>query len=47
MTGDRCPRMVSAAVPPIAECMATLDWLRLGADLDAHGCAILQAALSP
>jgi hypothetical protein len=47
MTGDRCPRMVSAALPTIAEWMTALDWLRLATDFDAHGCAILQAVLSP
>jgi hypothetical protein len=47
MTGARCPGMISAAVPTIAEWMAALDWLRLATDFDAHGCAILQAVLSP
>jgi hypothetical protein len=47
MTGTHRPRMFSAAVPTIAEWMAALDWLRLAPDFDAHGCATLQAVLSP
>jgi hypothetical protein len=47
MTGARHPRMISAAVPTIAEWMTALDWLRPATDFDAHGCAILQAVLSP
>jgi hypothetical protein len=33
--------------PTIAECVATFDWQRIAADLDAHGCAVADAVLSP
>jgi uncharacterized protein len=47
MTGGRHSRRASASVPAIAERIATLDWPRLATDLDAHGCAVMRAILSP
>jgi hypothetical protein len=32
--------------PTLAERVATLDWQRLAADLDAHGCAVVDTVLS-
>ena len=32
---------------PIAQRVASLDWHRLASDLDAHGCAVMSALLSP
>ena len=32
---------------PIAERVAALDWQRLAADLEAHGCAVAGAVLTP
>jgi hypothetical protein len=34
-------------VTPIAQRVASLDWHRLASDLDAHGCAVMSALLSP
>jgi uncharacterized protein len=34
-------------VTPIAQRVASLDWHRLASDLDAHGCAVTSALLSP
>jgi hypothetical protein len=39
--------MTGVSAPTIAERIAALDWLRLATDLDAHGCAVIPAALSP
>jgi len=47
MTGARRPRMVSASEPTMAERIAALDWPHLATDLDAHGCAVVHAVLSP
>jgi hypothetical protein len=47
MTGAQRPRMACAAVPGVAERIAALDWPRLATDLDAHGCAVMNAVLSP
>jgi uncharacterized protein len=47
MTGARHPRRASASGPTIAERIAALDWQRLATDLDAHGCAVASAVLSP
>ena len=47
MTGARHPRMASMSAPAIAERLAALDWQRLATDLDAHGCAVVHAVLSP
>jgi uncharacterized protein len=47
MTGARRPRMASMSAPAIAERLAALDWQRLATDLDAHGCAVAHAVLSP
>jgi hypothetical protein len=41
---------VSAAAPATASVLdrlTSLDWPRLGDDLDAHGCALIRGALSP
>jgi uncharacterized protein len=34
-------------VTPVAQRVASLDWHRLASDLDAHGCAVMSALLSP
>jgi hypothetical protein len=34
-------------VTPIAQRVASLDWHRLASDLDAHGCTVMSALLSP
>jgi uncharacterized protein len=34
-------------VTPIAQRVASLDWHRSASDLDAHGCAVMSALLSP
>ncbi len=47
MTGTRSPRMARTSVPGIAERIAALDWPRIATDLDAYGCAVVQAVLSP
>jgi uncharacterized protein len=47
MTGTRSPRMARASVPGIAERIAALDWPRIATDLDAYGCAVVHAVLSP
>jgi hypothetical protein len=47
MTGARHPRMASMSAPAIAERLAALDWQRHATDLDAHGCAVVHAVLSP
>jgi hypothetical protein len=47
MTGARPFHMTNAPAPAIAEHIAAFDWQRLAADLDAHGCAVVQAVLSP
>jgi uncharacterized protein len=47
MTGTRSPRMARTSVPGIAERIAVLDWPRIATDLDAYGCAVVQAVLSP
>ena len=47
MTGARRPRMVSASEPAMAERIAALDWQRITTDLDAHGCAVINAVLAP
>jgi hypothetical protein len=39
--------MVRASVPAIAERIAALDWPRIATDLDAYGCAVVHAVLSP
>jgi uncharacterized protein len=45
---DACHHGVaSAAAPAMAERIAALDWPRLTTDLDAHGCAVVHAVLSP
>src|SRR5712691_2945421 len=47
MTGARRPRVASASEPTVAERIAALGWQRLATDLDAHGCAVVHAVLSP
>src|SRR5262245_26839044 len=47
MTGTRRPCLASASELAVAERVAAFDWQRLAADLDAHGCAIMPALLSP
>jgi hypothetical protein len=47
MTGARRPRLASASVPAVAERIAALDWPRIATDLDAHGCAVINAVLAP
>jgi uncharacterized protein len=47
MTDAHRSCIASASVPAMAERIAALDWQRLAADLDAHGCAVVQAVLSP
>ena len=45
---DAChPSVASAVAPAMAERLAALDWPRLATDLDAHGCAVVHAVLSP
>ena len=36
-----------ASPPAVAERVAALDWKRIAAELDAHGCALAAAILSP
>lgn len=31
----------------VAKCLATIDWTRIGGDLDAHGCAVIGPLLTP
>ena len=47
MTGAHRPQVASASEPTVAERIAALDWQRLATDLDAHGCAVVHAVLSP
>jgi hypothetical protein len=47
MTGAGCPDVASVAESGMAERIAALDWPRLATDLDAHGCAVVHAVLSP
>jgi hypothetical protein len=47
MTGAHRPHVASASGPTVAERIAALDWQRLATDLDAHGCAVVHAVLSP
>ena len=47
MTGACRPRMVNAPEPAMVERIMALDWPRLATDLDAHGCAVIHAVLSP
>jgi uncharacterized protein len=47
MTSAQHSRMASASKLTIAERIAALDWPRLANDLDAHGCAVMNAVLAP
>jgi hypothetical protein len=47
MTATPRPHTASASWPTIAERIAALDWQRIASDLDAHGCAVVEAVLSP
>jgi hypothetical protein len=40
-------RAASASGPLLARRLAALDWPRIGADLDTHGCATVSALLEP
>jgi uncharacterized protein len=40
-------RMASPSAPGIAQRIAALDWSRIAADLDAHGCATAPSVLRP
>jgi uncharacterized protein len=47
MTAIRRARDTAAPALPIEARVAALDWERIAADLDADGCAIVRAVLSP
>ena len=50
MTGSLHARRARAAGSPamaVAERVAALDWARIAADLDAHGCAVTGTLLTP
>ena len=47
MTGTAVSDVPVRARPTIAERVAALDWQHVAADLDAHGCAVAGAVLSP
>jgi hypothetical protein len=47
MTGASYPCGASAAGSTMAERIAALDWPRIATDLEAHGCAVMSAVLSP
>ena len=47
MTGARRSQVASASGPAMAERIAALDWQRITTDLDAHGCAVINAVLAP
>ena len=47
MTGAAVSNALVRSSLTIAERLATFDWQRIAADLDAHGCAVVGAALSP
>jgi hypothetical protein len=47
MTGAHRPQVASASEPAMAERIAALDWQRITTDLDAHGCAVINAVLAP
>jgi hypothetical protein len=47
MTSASRRRIAGASRPAITERTAGLDWSRLATDLDAHGCAVVHAMLSP
>ena len=38
--------MNAGVLTPIAERIQTLDWRHIGADLDAHGCAVVDGLLT-
>ena len=43
----RLPRSTPSAAGPVADRIETLDWASLSAQLDAHGCAVTGAVLTP
>ncbi len=47
MTGATKPRMSLATALSTPERIAGLDWPAIAASLDAHGCAVINAILSP
>ena len=47
MTGAAVSNVPVCPCSAIAERVATLDWQRIAADLDAHGCAVAGAVLAP
>src|SRR5215813_14911459 len=47
MTGAAIPNAPVGPCATIAERVATCDWQHIAADLDAHGCAVVDALLSP
>ena len=47
MTGAVVSHAPMCPCPTIAERVATFDWQRIAADLDAHGCAVAGTVLSP
>jgi uncharacterized protein len=47
MIGAHGPRMASASVPAMAEMIAAFDWQHIAIDLDARGCAVVNAVRSP
>lgn len=46
MTRANHPRIFSETRPTVAERIAAVDWQRMAAGLDAHGCAVMSAILS-
>ncbi|MDQ3260065.1 MAG: proline hydroxylase, partial [Pseudomonadota bacterium] len=47
MNGVAHGRNVTPHPTAIAQRVTALDWPRIGADLDLHGCAVVNALLSP
>ena len=47
MTSTRRSHSSRASVPAMAEQIAALDWQCIATDLDAHGCAVVNAVLPP
>jgi uncharacterized protein len=47
MTGATISNAPVGPCPTIAERIATFDWQRIAANLDAHGCAVADAVLAP
>lgn len=47
MNGVARVRNVNPPLTTIAQRVTALDWSRIGAELDLHGCAVVNALLSP